>query len=392
MKALYALVFVLFSFAAPAQTLETSIAAYHLDDLDCSGETTQQSAVSTQIVATEPTIEKPGEATRNQAGDVVATGPNDAEIPVGAIQPGDENAIAAYSSRSDDQLTDDTSEQSAMPAQIIATGPALEKLGEAKPTETKPTETKPTETDGVATTEPNDAKDAPVEATQPSDESSTVKHSTLRDDKPTVDDTSEQSAMPAQIIATGPTLEKLGEAKPTETKPTETDGVATTEPNDAKDAPVEATQPGDESSTAKHSTLRDDKPTVDDTSEQSAMPAQIIATGPVLEKLGEAKLIEADDVATTAPNDAEDAPVEATQPSDESSTAKHSTLSDDKPTVDDTSEQSAMPAQIIATGPTLEKLGEAEATEAKPTETDGVATTAPNDAEDAPVRAIQPNL
>ena len=69
------------------------------------------------------------------------------------------------------------------------------------------------------------------------------------------------------------------------------------------------------------------------------------------------------------------------RPGDESSTAKHSTLRDDKPTVGETREQSALPAQIIATGPALEK----------PTETDGVATTALKDAEDAPVEAIQPN-
>jgi hypothetical protein len=48
-----ALVFVLFSFAAPAQTLETWIAAYYFDDLDCSGKTTQQSTVSTQMIAIE---------------------------------------------------------------------------------------------------------------------------------------------------------------------------------------------------------------------------------------------------------------------------------------------------------------------------------------------------
>ena len=120
--------------------------------------------------------------------------------------------------------------------------------------------------------------------------------------------------MPAQIIATVPALEKLGEAKPTETKPTEANGVATTEPSDAEDAPVGAIQPSDESSTAKHSTLSDDTLTVDDTSEQSAMPAQIIATGPALEKLGEAKPTETDGVATTALKDAEDAPVEAIQP------------------------------------------------------------------------------
>jgi hypothetical protein len=133
-----------------------------------------------------------------------------------------------------------------MPTQIIATIPAFEKLGEAKPTETKPTEA-----DGVATTEPNDAKDAPVQAVAPSDENAVVKHSALRDDKPTVDDTSGQNAMPAQIIATEPAIEKPGEAKPTEAKPTETDGVATAAVKDAEDAPVEAMQPNDENAAVK---------------------------------------------------------------------------------------------------------------------------------------------
>jgi hypothetical protein len=38
----------------------------------------------------------------------------------------------------------------------------------------------------------------------------------------------------------------------------------------------------------------------------------------------------------TEPNDAEDVPVGAIQPSDENSTVKYSTGSDGKPTVDDT--------------------------------------------------------
>jgi hypothetical protein len=157
--------------------------------------------------------------------------------------------------------------------------------------------------------------------------------------------------MPAQIVATEPLIEKPGEAKPTEA-----DGVATTEPKDAEDAPVRLGET----------------------------------------KAGEAKPAETDGVAATEPKAAEDAPVEAAQPSEDSSTAKHSTLRDDKPTVDDTSGQGAMPAQIIATEPTLETPGEAKPTETKPTEikpteTDGVATAALKDAEDAPVEAVQPN-
>jgi hypothetical protein len=213
-KALYALGFVLFSFAAPAQTLETAIAGYHPGD--CSGATTQQSAVSVQIIATEPTSEKPGEVKSTEAKPTEAAG-------VATTEP------------------DDAKEAS---------------VAAVQPSETKPGEAKPTEADGVATTEPNDAKDTPVQAIQPSDENATVKHSALRDDKPTVDDTSGQNAMPAQIIATEPAIEKPGEAKPTEAKPTEakpteTDGVATAAVKDAEDAPVEAMQPNDENAAVK---------------------------------------------------------------------------------------------------------------------------------------------
>jgi hypothetical protein len=49
---------------------------------------------------------------------------------------------------------------------------------------------------------------------------------------------------------------------------------------------------------------------------QGATSAQI-ATEPTTEKLGDAQLNEADDVAFVGPNDAEDVPVGAIQPSDE---------------------------------------------------------------------------
>jgi hypothetical protein len=194
-------VFVLFSFAAPAQT---SIAAYYLDDLDCFGETTQQSTMPAQIIATEPTIGKLGEA-MPEADGIAITGPNDAkDVPVGAIQPSDENSTVEYSTRSDDKVTaDDTIEQSTMHTQIIATEPTIETLGKANLNEA----------DDVAITGINGAEDVPVGAIQPNDESSTAKYSTLGDDKLTVDDTVDQGAIPPQIIAAEPTLEKLGEAK-----------------------------------------------------------------------------------------------------------------------------------------------------------------------------------
>ena len=150
MKALYALVFVLFSVAAPAQTLETWIAAYYLDDFDCLGETTQQSTMPPQIIG----IELLCAAMLNDADGVATIGSNGAaDVPVGAIQPSDESSTVKYSTGRDDNLTvDDTIEQGARPAQIIETEPTIEKPGEATRNEA----------DDVVITGANDAKDIPV--------------------------------------------------------------------------------------------------------------------------------------------------------------------------------------------------------------------------------------
>jgi acid stress chaperone HdeB len=232
-KALYALVFVLFSFAAPAQTLETWIAAYYLDDLDCFGGTTQQSTLPPQIIG----IELLCAAMLNEADGVATTGPNGAEeFPIGAIQHSDENSTVKYSTGRDDKLAlDDTIKQDAMPTQITATEPTTEKLG-------KPL----SEADDVAIAVSNDAEDVSLGATQPSDEDSTVKYSTGSDTKLAVDDTSEQGAVPTQIIATKPTIETLGEAKLNEA-----DDVATTGPNGAEDVPVGAIEASENDTTCR---------------------------------------------------------------------------------------------------------------------------------------------
>jgi hypothetical protein len=114
-KALYALVFVLFSFAASAQTLETWIAAYHLDELDCFGETTQQSTMPPQIIG----IELLCAVILDDANGVATTGSNGTEnVPVGAIQPSYHNSTEKYLTGRDDDLTvDDTIEQGATSAQ-----------------------------------------------------------------------------------------------------------------------------------------------------------------------------------------------------------------------------------------------------------------------------------
>jgi hypothetical protein len=227
-KALYALVFVLFSFAAPAQTLETWIAAYHLDELDCLGETTLHSPMPPHIIG----IELLCAAILIDAEIVASTGSNRAEdVPVGAIQPSYGNSTEKYlTGRDDDLAVGDMIEQGATSAQIIATEPTTEKLGDAKLNEA----------DDVAFTGPNDAEDVPVGAIQPSDEQSTAKYLTERDDTLTVDDTIQQGVTSAQMIATEPTIEALSEATLNEAN-----DVAITEQR-AKDASVEAIQPSDE--------------------------------------------------------------------------------------------------------------------------------------------------
>ena len=249
MKSLYAVVFVLFSFAAPAQTLETWIAAYHLDELDCFGETTQQSTMPPQIIG----IELLCAAILNDADGIATTGSNGAEdVPVGAVQPSYDNSTEKYLTGRDDDLTvDDTIEQGATSAQTIASEPTVEKLGE----------TKLNEADDVAITGPNGAEDVPVGAIQPSDKLLDGKILDRESHALTVDDTIEQGTTSAQI-ATQPTIKTLGGAKVDEA-----DDVAITEPNDAEDVPVGAIQPSAENLTTAYSSRSDDQPTVDDTIE-----------------------------------------------------------------------------------------------------------------------------
>jgi hypothetical protein len=221
-KALYAVMFVLFSFAAPAQTLETWIAAYHLDELDCFGETTQQSTGIELLCA----------AILDDANGVATTGSNGTEdVPVGAMQPSYDNSTEKYLTGRDDDLTvDDTIEQGAASAQAIASEPTVEKLGE----------TKLNEADDVAITGHNGAKVVPVGAIQASDKLLDGKILDRERHALTVDDAIEQGTTSVQI-ATQPTIKTLGGAKVDEA-----DDVAFVGPNDAEDVPVGAIQPGNE--------------------------------------------------------------------------------------------------------------------------------------------------
>ena len=220
----------------------------HLDELDCFGETTQQSTMPPQIIG----IELLCAAILNDADGIATTGSNGAEdVPVGVVQPSYDNSTEKYLTGRDDDLTvDDTIEQGATSAQTIASEPTVDKLGE----------TKLNEADDVAITGPNGAEDVPVGASQPSDKCSTVTFSIERHAL-TVDDTIEQGTTSAQI-ATQPTIETLGEAKVNKA-----DDVAITRPNGAENIPVGAIQVSDENLIAAILSRRDDQSTVEDTIE-----------------------------------------------------------------------------------------------------------------------------
>jgi hypothetical protein len=143
------------------------IAAYYLDD--CCGETTEQSTMPAQMVATETTIEKLGEVELGVDGVATAT-PDEAEdVPVGAIAPREDAATSEYSTLTDDEPT------VAETTQVIAPQPGVE--NEAM-----------LENDDVTVTGRSDAGDVPVGAIAPRDESPSFEYSTRSDDQLTVDD------------------------------------------------------------------------------------------------------------------------------------------------------------------------------------------------------------
>jgi hypothetical protein len=263
-KALCALIFVLSSLSIPAQAQNASMEEAHYLDA-CS----EPSMVPTQIVATEPTVEElsqtdhvtieaketsveahqpsgdEGHSTRHDgkptdeaieqstSAQIVATEPTiemlvdpvdegdgitntgrkdaAANAPVEALQRSDEPQSAKYSG-SDGKLTGEAIEPSTMPAQTVATEPALEQ---------------PSEADRVTTIGATETKDVPVEALQPSGETQIAEHSTRSDGKLT-DETIEQRTTPA------PTIEMLDDES------MRGDEVTNTERKDAAaDVPVE---------------------------------------------------------------------------------------------------------------------------------------------------------
>src|SRR5262245_55767011 len=161
------------------------------------------------------------------------------DIPVGAVQPSEQNSTVKLSAGSDDELaTGDTIKQSAPFTQA-----RNETLSVANPDEA----------DVAEITKPTNAEAIPVGAIQPSEE-----NLTRSNDELAVGDTSEHSTMSARIVATKPTIE-YGDAKIIEA-----DDVVITGSNYSKDVEVRAIEARDRNPTATYSGQSDHQSTVDE--------------------------------------------------------------------------------------------------------------------------------
>ena len=85
------------------------------------------------------------------------------------------------------------------------------------------------------------------------------------------------------------------------------------------------------------------------------MAPQIVTTEPTIKKLSGATP-EVDGITMTAPNDAQDAPVGAIEPSNKTPNVESSIRHDDKLRLDVPIEQTTMSAQTIAPGPAIQRL------------------------------------
>ena len=112
--------------------------------------------------------------------------------------------------------------------------------------------------------------------------------------------------IPAQIVATGQTIERAGEGIE------RVDGIAIISPKGADQVPVGAILPNNELQSPS-----DDRKTVEGTIEPNTIRAQIVAAQP--EKLDD-PLDDADRVAITGQISAADVPVRAARPSYETET------------------------------------------------------------------------
>jgi len=227
----------------------------------------------------------------------------------------DASTIAAYDP---DDCFEENTEQNTISAQIIATQPTTENLGEI------------VEEGDVAITGPNDAEGVPVGAILRNKEAQSSSQNRLTA-------IIEQNTMPAQTVPTQPTLETFDEVVE------EVNGVAIT--NDAEDVPVWAIVSNNETET-----LSQDKAAADATTEQNKIPAQIVATRQTIERAGEG-IERVDGIAIISPKGADEVPVGAILPNNELQSP-----SDDRKTVEGTIEPNTILTQVVGAQP--EKLDE----------------------------------
>ena len=176
LKGLYALAFVLSSFAACAQTPGTpTMLLFDFDDYF--GEITEMSTLSPPIIA--PRGGKSGEAA-HETNDIAAGGPNNAaDAPVGTIQPSDEHASVQSPIWWDDKLVfEDTTEPGTVPARIVPPEQTIEKFGGASD-----------KADDIAIARSSDAADVRDGPFGHSDETATAEHSTVSDNTPKLEET-----------------------------------------------------------------------------------------------------------------------------------------------------------------------------------------------------------
>jgi hypothetical protein len=128
--------------------------------------TAAPSTVPAQIIP-EPSLDRVGNA--SDKADTVAIA-EEADAPVGAIQPSAAKAIVQSPIWWDDKLIFEDTEPSTMPAQIVAPEPTIEKFGEASD-----------KTDSVANAGASDAADVRDGPFRHRDETATAEHATVSD-------------------------------------------------------------------------------------------------------------------------------------------------------------------------------------------------------------------
>ena len=119
MKILYAIAFVLFPLAAPAQSLDSSLLAALCADDYFEDTSDQCRTIAIRQISLESILEKYGVIIADD--EIAFFSPSDpGDVPVGSIEPRNEGPTEKRSIFVDDETVEGSAEQSTGPAQIIA--------------------------------------------------------------------------------------------------------------------------------------------------------------------------------------------------------------------------------------------------------------------------------